>query len=343
MTADASSAATTGRASPPRVALATSRDWPDLAPDDAVLAPALRRVGIDSEIAVWTDPTVAWERFDLILIRSCWDYHDDLPRWLRWIDALQQRGLGSRLCNPPEVLRWNARKTYLAELQQLGIPTIPTRWVDAAGLASEESLRAALAASPWEEIVCKPAVSAGALGTFRFQRSRLMSAPTAFLETYPHLVQRAPLLVQPFVPEIASKGEWSLLFFSGRFSHAVLKRPTAGDFRVQEKHGGTTIRARPSAEVKALALSALGAAARAIGGEKAEPFLYARVDLVESAAGPLLVELELIEPALFLTALPPPSGGTASPGKNDDNNTDDRDGYRAEDNLVAAIVDRLKR
>ncbi|MEO5768035.1 MAG: hypothetical protein ABIS92_06755 [Polyangia bacterium] len=339
MTADASSDTTTGRASPPRVALATSRDWPDLAPDDAVLAPALRRVGIDSEIAVWTDPTVAWERFDLILIRSCWDYHDDLPRWLRWIDALQQRGLGSRLCNPPEVLRWNARKTYLADLQQLGVPTIPTRWVNAAGLASEESLRAALVASPWEEMVCKPAVSAGAMGTFRCQRSRLISsASTAFLATYPHLIQRAPLLVQPFVPEIASRGEWSLLFFSGRFSHAVLKRPTAGDFRVQEKHGGTTMRARPSPELRALALSVLGAGGRAIGGKEAEPLPYARVDLVESASGPLLVELELIEPALFLTAPPP--------AKNDDDdngNNDDRDEPRAADNLVAAIVDRLKR
>ena len=291
------------------VALATSKEWPALAPDDRLIAPTLDRAGLDAEIAVWTDGRVDWRRFDLILVRSCWDYHDDLLRWLAWIGALEASGIGARLCNSPAVLRWNARKTYLAQLHALGVPTIPTRWLSGAALASQEALLAALDASPWQEQVCKPAVSAGALATFRCERSRPEDTRAAVAAAWPELVRRAPVLLQPFVPELASAGEWSLLFFDGRLSHAVLKRPGPGDFRVQEKHGGSTDSESPPPPIVAAAQMALTAAARAIGTGGPAAFLYARVDLVNASAGPLLVELELTEPALFLGAGP----GTISP------------------------------
>ena len=300
----------------PLVALATSADWPDLGPDDRHIAPALARAGVDAEVVIWTEADVVWDRFDAIVIRSCWDYHDDLPRWLRWVDAIDGLGAshrsgspgdpGSRLWNPAPVVRWNARKTYLSELATLGVPVVPTIWVEASGLTSWIALRTALGAAPWDDLVLKPAVSAGALGTFHLRRQALSSSEAALGPLLPELVRRGPVLVQRYLPEIATEGEWSLLFFDGRLSHAVVKRPAPGDFRVQEKHGGSTIAAIPSPEVVRVAERALVAAAASIGAPNAvvadspAPFLYARVDLVVSGGTPLVIELELIEPALFL-------------------------------------------
>lgn len=299
----------------PRVALATSADWPDLAPDDRGLAPALGRLGIDSEITVWTDPAVDWRGFDLVLVRSCWDYHDDLARWLGWIDRLDQlaREHGSpHLCNPPAVLRWNSRKTYLAELEALGTRTVPTVWLEGETLSSTEAVRAALMAAPFAELVCKPAVSAGALGTLRLDRATLEGdeARAAIDAAFPEWVNRAPLLVQPFVPAIAVEGEWSLLFFDGDLSHAVLKRPAPGDFRVQERHGGSTSVPKVPARVRGRARSVLAAAAHvfAAGETSGSPLTYARVDMVVVDGNPLLMELELIEPALFLEHAPVRNG-----------------------------------
>jgi glutathione synthase/RimK-type ligase-like ATP-grasp enzyme len=229
----------------PLVALATSADWPDLTPDDSALRSALARAGVDSEITIWTDASIEWTPFDLIVVRSCWDYHNDLPRWLGWLDSLERQGAGARLCNPPAALRWNARKTYLTELVARGVPTVPTQWLEPTDLTSWANFSAAIAAAEWDDLVCKPAVSAGALGTFRLQRATLAQSASAVTAALPLLAQRGPVLVQPFVPELVTDGEWSVLFFDGRFSHAVCKRPALGDFRVQEKHGGTTTAAAP--------------------------------------------------------------------------------------------------
>jgi glutathione synthase/RimK-type ligase-like ATP-grasp enzyme len=280
-----------------RVALATSRDWPQLAPDDRVLVGALEQLGIDSEIVVWTDAHVDWSRFDLIVVRSCWDYHDDLGRWLSWVAHADHRG---RLCNPQRVLTWNARKTYLAELEAAGVLIVPTRWIAIAELQSLDSLARALAACPWQELVCKPAVSAGALGTFRLRRDELPPAGSELAAALPELARRGPLLVQPFVPEIGTQGEQSLLFFGGRFSHAVVKIPAPGDFRVQEKHGGRTRPVQATPSVRATAERTLAAACRLNALDAPSALLYARLDVVASGEDLLLMELELTEPALFL-------------------------------------------
>jgi glutathione synthase/RimK-type ligase-like ATP-grasp enzyme len=293
------------------VALVTSAELPELAPDDRLLVEPLTRAGVDVRIAVWTGENETWSDYDRIVVRSCWDYHDDLPRWLAWLARLEREGLGDRLVNDVPTLRWNARKDYLAELEARGVPIVPTRWVPADALGSWSAVEEALGGSPWEELVCKPAVSAGAFATFRLRRSELPSAEVRLRGVLAELVRRAPLMIQPFVPEIASRGEWSLMFFEGRFSHAVLKLPAGGDFRVQQEHGGTSVAATPPGallDLGARVLEAAEAAVRAGSGGPQEPserFLYARVDLVEAAAGPMLIELELIEPALFLEAHPP--------------------------------------
>lgn len=303
---------------PPSVALATSSNWPDLAPDDRLLRPALTRLGVESEIAIWTDGGVVWDRFDLVVVRSCWDYHDDLPRWLSWLDSMDaiQRGgpHRGRLWNPPAALRWNSRKTYLRDLADRGVPVVPTTWLTEADLESWPALEAAFDRSRWDDFVCKPAVSAGALGTFRLRRGDLKSSQRRLTASLPGLRRRGPLLVQPFLHEIAEEGEWSLLFFDGRLSHAVLKRPAPGDFRVQEKHGGSTIAAVPPAPLVVAAEKALIDAAAAIEPDSVvrAPLLYARVDLVVSAGRPMLMELEITEPALFLETAPA-SNATTGP------------------------------
>jgi hypothetical protein len=328
----------------PLVALATSAAWPDLAPDDRLIAPALGRVGVDAEVVVWTDQRTDWDLYDLIVVRSCWDYHDDLRRWLDWIGTVDQPGSNPgqnprpnprpRLLNPAPVLRWNAKKTYLLDLAARGVPIVPTLWLDGPDLLSSSALTRALLSTGWQDLICKPAVSAGALCTHRLRMQTLSQWDAVLAVALPELARRGPVLVQPFLPQIVTEGEWSLLFFDGRLSHAVLKRPALGDFRVQEKHGGATIAAVPPQPLVDLARQVLAAAAqvtvRETTGETSPPdhipapLPYARVDLVESAGKPLLIELEVTEPALFL--------GTASAPSSQDS---------AADRFATAIAARL--
>jgi glutathione synthase/RimK-type ligase-like ATP-grasp enzyme len=287
----------------PVVALATSVDWPQLPPDDGGIAPTLGQLGIDAETAVWTDRSVDWSRFDAIVIRSCWDYHEDLAAWLAWLDRLDAAGVAERTHNLPPLLRWNARKTYLTQLAAHGIATVPTVWLDDAALASVVDVRAALRAAAGRagELVAKPAVSAGARGTVRLRLADLDGDSTGrqLEDALPSWRLRGPVLVQPFLDEIVDPGEWSLLFFDGGFSHAVLKRPAGGDFRVQPQHGGRTEGREPPPAVRAAADEVLRVALP-LATVAARPPLYARVDLVVVAGAPLLMELEVIEPALFL-------------------------------------------
>jgi hypothetical protein len=282
------------------VALATSLAWPQLAPDDRLLVAALEKMDLRTEIAIWTDERVQWDRFDLIVVRSCWDYHDDLGRWLGWVDAVERSCGRRRLRNAGAYLRWNARKTYLIDLATRGVPIVPTVWLGPEALASDERLDAALRATPWNDFVVKPAVSAGAFGTYRVRAGQTFAAAAGSTTARLELAPRAPLLIQPFLADISAGGEWSLIFFDGTFSHAVRKYPAPGDFRVQEKHGGRAVAETPPAEVLRVASQTLIAAAEAASMAAEPPPLYARVDVVVSAGRPLVMELEITEPALFL-------------------------------------------
>ena len=271
----------------PRVALATSRDVPDLTADDRRLAAALRRRGARAEAAVWDDAAVDWPRFDRVVIRSCWDYHLAPERFLAWVAAREADG--TSLWNPPALLRGNVHKSYLERLAADGAAVVPTRWLRRGAAAA---LADVLAAEGWSEAVVKPAVSASAFRTFVVgrgaarQRQRDLDA----------LLAERDVLVQPLVAEVVSGGEWSLVFLPDGFSHAVLKRPRAGDFRVQSEFGASTAAAPPP--------PALLRDAEAIVARLPAPWLYARVDGVESGGGLLLMELELIEPALFFGECP---------------------------------------
>lgn len=216
--------------------------------------------------------------FGLILPLLAWGYPRDTAHWYALLDRLEREALP--VANPVALLRWNSDKAYLAQLADAGIPVVPTRYVghlDAAALADACRYFAV------DRLVIKPPVSGGAEGTFLLGPDDPVPAAWAG--------QR--MLIQPHCPAISSEGEWSLFLFGGRYSHAIIKRPASGDFRVQEQFGGREEAVEPPAEALALAQAVLAAAPT--------PTLYARVDMVRLPDGKLaLMELELIEPALFL-------------------------------------------
>ena len=244
-------------------------------------AAALTAAGLIVEQRVWTDPGNL-SGYDLILPLFAWGYQRDVAVWYALLDRLEAEALP--VVNPVPVLRWNSDKAYLAELGEKGVTVVPTVEIAALGEAELANARTQLGAS---EIVIKPAISGGADGTHRIAPGAPIPADA--------LGERR--LVQPLMPGILTDGEYSLFFFAGKFSHAIVKRPAAGDFRVQEQFGGRESDWEASPEAQILAAAAL-AAARV-------PPVYARVDMVGDAAGMLhIIELELIEPSLFLHHAP---------------------------------------
>jgi hypothetical protein len=226
---------------------------------------------------------VRWGDFDRLVLRSCWDYHKRPDEFLAWLALLEAQG--APLWNPPRLVRANAHKSYLRALESAGVPVLPTAWLPRGAAAD---LRALLEERGWPEAVVKPAVSASAYGTWRTGVSRASEDQRALDD----LLSRADVLVQPLAPEVARDGEWSLVFFGGSYSHAVLKRPGAGDFRVQSELGGTETTLEPA--------PSLLAQARAVASKIDGPWLYARVDGIDRAGVFTLFELELIEPFLYL-------------------------------------------
>jgi glutathione synthase/RimK-type ligase-like ATP-grasp enzyme len=250
-------------------------------------AGALVEAGASVEAIAWTDAEDLGG-FDLVLPLVAWGYHLDYNRWLRFLEYAEKARLP--LLNPAALLRWNGDKAYLAELGELGVATVPTIAVESCCDADLEEARRCFG-TDW--LVIKPPVAASGMGAHRIGPS----------DDVPPDSRGKPMIVQPLIEEIARTGEFSLMFFSGTYSHAVVKRPRSGEFRVQEYHGGVTLPcdAPPPGAIE-LAHAALGAAP----GNAT----YARVDIVPDDEGTLrIMELELIEPALFLDHAP--DGGAA--------------------------------
>lgn len=244
-------------------------------------AAALTAAGLIVEQRVWTDPGDL-SGYDLILPLFAWGYQRQVAAWYGLLDRLEADGLP--VANPVPVLRWNSDKAYLTELAVKGVAVVPTVEVAALDDASLATARDQLGA---DEVVVKPAISGGADGTHRIAAKGAIPADA--------LGQRR--LVQPLMPGILTDGEFSLFFFAGKFSHAIVKRPASGDFRVQEQFGGRETGWEANDAAQTLAAAALAAAPA--------PPVYARVDMVGDAAGTLrIMELELIEPSLFLHHAP---------------------------------------
>jgi glutathione synthase/RimK-type ligase-like ATP-grasp enzyme len=273
------------------VALVTSEALANLYVDDLLLVAALDEIGIDSQATVWSDASIDWLAFDALIIRSPWDYFERLAEFRAWLDARIASGV--RMCNSADILDWNFDKRYLQDLAAAGVSLVPTIVVP----RGEHPDVAALArARGWDDIVIKPTISGGAYGTHRL---RIEDADKYRAEIARTLLDRG-LLIQPFLPEILTDGELSLLFFDGVFSHAVCKRAKAGEYRVQFQYGGTD-------ETVEVPNEWIEGARTCVAAAPSLP-VYARVDGVIRAGQFLLMELEVFEPLMFLARHPDAPG-----------------------------------
>ena len=268
------------------VIFATCHDRPLVAPDDEPLAAALRGRGVTVTPMPWTEI----DRYALVdappvLLRSTWDYHRSPMVFWSWLTAVGASG--RTVWNTPSIARGNIDKVYLQQLETRGIAIPKTRWLVR---PDQATVRQVLADEEWDRAVLKPRIAATAYGTFLVTRESELSdrdlAPT----------RSSGALLQEFVPEIESHGEISAVYCDGVFSHAVSKRAKAGDYRVQQDFGGSVEPMTPSPEL----LSFTDRVMSTVNG----PTLYARVDVVETSRGPLLMELELIEPELYFLYVP---------------------------------------
>ena len=266
----------------PKILLLTAENLPHEDNETGLVAAALTELGVDSQIVAWTSPSLG--AADLAVVRSTWGYTDQLAEFLSVLGSLD-----APLSNPLEVLRWNCHKGYLALLAAANVPVVPTTVV----LAAEFRPGFLLPETGTPEIIIKPAVSAGGFGVGRFPSGS--AAATAHLTA---ILATKDALVQPFQPEVTA-GERSLIHLGGVFSHAVRKMPATGEYRVQQRYGGVITVHRPSSAELAVADRALAAVP---GGPDA--LSYARVDVIGPADAPVVMELELIEPELFLHRAP---------------------------------------
>ncbi len=266
-----------------RAAFLTLSDTSGFVIDDDLALDPLARRGWGVETLPWNRRGTDWRRFDLVVIRSTWDYQHHAESFLAVLAEIEQSG--TRLENGSEIVRWNMRKSYLNELAARGVATVPTLWRERLGPGELMPLFDELES---QEAVIKPVMSGNAEGAWPLDRVTAQ-AMAAEIETY--FAQR-PLMMQPFERGIVDEGEFSMIYFNGRHSHSILKVPKRGDFRVQEEHGSEIRSVAPEP-----ALRAAGDAAIAAIGRK---LLYARADLVRSSDGFRVMELELVEPALYL-------------------------------------------
>ncbi|MGH8051070.1 MAG: ATP-grasp domain-containing protein [Arenimonas sp.] len=269
-----------------KIALVTAIAAFALDEDLAPLADALRKAGAHIEILAWDDCSVSWKRFDAIVLRSTWDYTERLPEFLAWCEHTAKQ---TKILNPAEVVKWNTDKHYLADLAKKKCPVVESVFIEP-GKAADKF-------PDYAEFVVKPAVGAGSRDT---QRYLAKDRATAIEHVQKLLDQKRAALIQPYLSEVDTKGETALIFFKGIFSHAIRKGPLLqlGEGPTDHLFAPEAITARePTGEELEIAHQVLAAM----------PFkslAYARVDLLPSSQGPMLLELELTEPSLFFEHAP---------------------------------------
>ena len=250
--------------------------------DEHAIAP-MAALGWEVSTLSWRQDGIPWDRFEAVIIRSTWDYWNDVPAFLETLGQINRQ---TRLANPLDLVHWNLAKTYLLDLEAKGIGVVPTLWLEDLSDTSAAEFADRLGT---DQLVVKPVIGANGQDAFRFARQE---DPARWADIIARFPGRA-CMVQPFMPGIVGEGEFSLFFFNSRFSHATLRIPAANEFRSQEERGAE-VRAIDPEDVLLLrgqqAIAALST-----------PPLYARIDFVRNAAGDFdVMELELIEPSLYL-------------------------------------------
>lgn len=265
------------------IAFVTYRERPEVTADDALAKPALARFNIDVAGIPWDQENINWTDFDAVVFRSCWDYFQRPSEFLSWIARL--RSLGVNLLNEHDILRWNADKTYLKDLMTAGASVVPTVYAEK---DSSISIADVLREQGWHRVAIKPTVSGTSLHTW-------VSSPAARdhdQQRLDGLLKERNMMLQKYLPEIETAGELSLIYFDSKFSHAIRKVPRLGDFRVQTDFGGTWASVSPDKDVRRQADEIVRRSSR--------DSVYARVDGVIHEGTFYLMELEMIEPHLFL-------------------------------------------
>ncbi|WP_207432738.1 ATP-grasp domain-containing protein [Sabulibacter ruber] len=255
--------------------------------EDGLLTDFLTSKGLDITPEVWDNPAVNWQQYDLAIFKSPWDYFDKFPQFSAWLDRMET--LGVRTLNPLATVRWNADKHYLLDVAKAGLPTVPTALLKR---GVEVQLEQYFDLFQTSKLIIKPSVSGGAKNTFIVPQEEVEQVVPKLQE----LLADEDFLAQPFMPQIQEEGEWSFLFFNGKYSHCLLKSAKSGDFRVQHFFGGTIHPQEAPAH--------LLPQAQKLVDTFAQGCLYARVDGVAVGEELQLMELELIEPFLFLHTHP---------------------------------------
>ncbi|MBK9145267.1 MAG: hypothetical protein IPM23_22580 [Candidatus Melainabacteria bacterium] len=258
----------------------TSNQYPSLERDYRPALAALEAIGRSACVRVWNDRQVDWSLYDNLVIASIWDYHTDLANFRDW---LYQRSLQTKVINSIDLVEWNLNKLYLDKLEKAGVPVIPTLWLESPDLS----------ACPWRKVVIKPAVGAGSFGMKAFDLNNETEAAESHIAG---LADRWPAMIQPDLPSVSAEGEFVMVYFDGRFSHAA-RRPLGGH------------QASVADEIAAATPVEPGKEHLDIGGKVIECLpskpCYARIDLVRDLENRYVVlEVELIEPSLFLKESP---------------------------------------
>jgi glutathione synthase/RimK-type ligase-like ATP-grasp enzyme len=263
-----------------KIALLSCKNWPDVLEKERAFAEEFPKQ-FDVHVKVWNDPSVNWRDYNYLIFRTVWDYFEFPNEFETWLDDLGNQNI--KTLNPLPIIKRNQHKFYLQDLERQGIDIIPTVFISKNTGLDLSFLKE----KNWEKVVIKPAVSGGSYLTRLFSQSE-----TAEIEAeYASYALENDLLVQPFMPEIQESGELSILFFQGKYSHAIVKKPKNGDFRVQSQFGGQYQIFEPDAVLLTTAKQVI----KTFGGD----LLYARVDGILKNGKFLLMELELIEPDLY--------------------------------------------
>lgn len=251
--------------------------------EDDRLLDFLQAKGLNIQKVIWNDPNINWENYQLAILKSPWDYFDLIEQFHQWLSLLEDKTV--KLLNPIDVVRWNTHKHYLKEIQQAGLKITPSIFLE-----RDEKIDFNVFFEEFQtkKLIVKPCVSGGAKNTFKVTATNAKEIEEKLID----LIKTEDFIIQPFLPEILESGEWSFIFFNGVYSHALIKQAKRGDFRVQPAHGGSVHPQNPDQKL-------IETAARYVR-QFAENCLYARVDGVFVNGDFLLMELELIEPFLFL-------------------------------------------
>ncbi len=268
-----------------KIGFVTSEVDPELIADDRLAIPFLNQYGFSVDPVVWDSPSIQIADFDLLIFRSCWNYHRKYPEFLTFLDRVKKSQVP--VYNPIETIQWNLNKKHILEFDgKIAVPR--TKWIENRRFFAEDVLEKTLSEWNVNQLVVKPAVSLSGHDTYLIDRLDFAKINLIIRE----LLKERDVLIQEYIPEIKTEGEISLIFFNRAFSHAIRKVPAKNEFRIHQEYGGERFPIEASTESISYGKKLL----EHVSGK----LLYARVDIVETKSGPVLIELEVTDPMLFL-------------------------------------------